>query len=141
MRTLIASMAVALMMAGSAYAEDGAVSKDTLASFGLGGMQTMTDAQGTQIRGKFVKVWGVSFARVHGARFNASSRNGYLGSSHHVRNANGQSVAQARAQGHFSFNRTVTNMGHPGNFTRTISSNGTFQFLAIGTGSSQVHLH
>jgi hypothetical protein len=50
---LIVSLVVCLsMVAGLANAAaPGQVSDATLASFGLGGMQQMTDAQGTEIRG------------------------------------------------------------------------------------------
>lgn len=61
---IIALVAVALIAtAGSVYADQpGAISQSTLADMGLGGMQTMTDQQGLDVRGKSIaKVSGYIF--------------------------------------------------------------------------------
>ena len=70
---LIVSLVVCLsMVAGMANAASpGQVPDATLAAFGLGGMQQMTDAQGTDIR-------GMGFAAVSGAEVVGKSVNGYL---------------------------------------------------------------
>jgi hypothetical protein len=62
---LIVSLVVCLsMVAGLANAAPGQVPDATLASFGLAGMQQMTDAQGTDIRGMgFVAAGGVVVAK------------------------------------------------------------------------------
>jgi hypothetical protein len=134
MRTLIASLAVALMMAGSAYAEDGAVSKDTLASFGLGGMQQMTDAQGTQVRGKFVAVWGNS----HSSLFGTTSNNGYWGGGN-FQAAAGNSFAQSNLSGNgsFVFNHNTTSTAGP-NTTNHIDGSFGFSITATALGNSSV---
>ena len=49
--SLVAILAV--VIAAPALAEDGNVSQTTLSSLGLGDLQQMSDAEGTQVRGKF----------------------------------------------------------------------------------------
>ena len=76
MRSLLFACAV-LLVACTACAA-GQVPDATLSSFGLSGMQQMTDAQGTQIRGMgFAAVGGFSFASAPGS----ATGNGYVGVS------------------------------------------------------------
>ena len=44
---------LAVVIAAPALAEDGNISQTTLSSLGLGDLQQMSDAEGTQVRGKF----------------------------------------------------------------------------------------
>lgn len=61
--------AVAVMVGGTAYAEDGNVDNATLSAMGLGDLAVMSDADGMQVRGQgyygsrsYAKVWGSGFA-------------------------------------------------------------------------------
>jgi len=79
MRYLLAILAVLGLFVGQAMAADGNVSQDTLAKMGLS-MQTMTDSQGTAVRGMgFGVVFGASVAGNLGDGSLAGSLNGYLG--------------------------------------------------------------
>ncbi|MBN2579611.1 MAG: hypothetical protein JXB10_11525 [Pirellulales bacterium] len=51
MKYLLALLAVVALFAGQAVAADGNVSNDMLAKMGLSNMQTISDAQGTAVRG------------------------------------------------------------------------------------------
>lgn len=78
---ILLAAVLAFGFSGQAMAADGNVSDGLLADMGLASMQTMTDAQGDQIRGKgFAAAWGYSSAHVYGAH----STNGYLAVGHHV---------------------------------------------------------
>ena len=78
MRSLLMVCAVVCLalVASVASAAPGQVSDSTLAAFGLGGMQQMSDVQGTQVRGMgFAAVSGTSVAKAPGG---ATSTNGYF---------------------------------------------------------------
>lgn len=68
MKNVAIACAVLMLFAASASAGDLAVSKSALSSMGLGGMQEMSDAEGTAVRGKgvFASVWGGSQASFGG---------------------------------------------------------------------------
>ena len=51
MKTLLSIASVLVLSAAPAFAGEGHVSNQSLAKMGLSGMQTMSDAQGSQIRG------------------------------------------------------------------------------------------
>ena len=53
MRNVLALAAVAVLFAAPAFAGDGNVSQGTLSSLGLGDLQTVSDAEGMQVRGKY----------------------------------------------------------------------------------------
>lgn len=79
---IMLAVVLAFGFAGQAVAADGNVSNGMLADMGLSGIQTMSDTQGDQIRGKgYASVWGGGYAAVHGA----ASANGYVATSsnHH----------------------------------------------------------
>ncbi len=86
MRSLLmvcAVMCLALVAGVANAATPGQVPDATLASFGLSGMQQMTDVQGTQVRGMgFAAVSGFSFAAAPGGQ---ASGNNYVAvsSPHH----------------------------------------------------------
>ena len=86
MRSLLVGLVVVslLALAGVASAASpGQVPDATLASFGLGGMQQMTDVQGTNVRGMgFAAVGGLQVAKAPGGQLAA---NGYVAVSdpHH----------------------------------------------------------
>jgi hypothetical protein len=65
-----------MLLAATASAGELAVSKSTLGHMGLGGMQVMSDDDGTTVRGKgtFAAVWGGSAANWPGQQ---SSNNNY----------------------------------------------------------------
>ncbi len=70
---------LAFGFSSQAMAADGNVSDGVLADMGLSGLQTMTDAQGDQIRGKgFALVWGFSVSSTNGAGSSNTSGAGYL---------------------------------------------------------------
>jgi hypothetical protein len=75
MKTFAFGCAALMLLAATASANDLAVSKSTLGSMGLGAMQTMSDEEGTTVRGKatFANVWGGSQANW----FGQSSNNNY----------------------------------------------------------------
>ena len=56
MKTLLSLASVLVLSAAPAMAGDGHVSSQSLAKMGLSGMHSMTDAQGTQIRGLSIAV-------------------------------------------------------------------------------------
>lgn len=59
MRGLMIGCAVALVLVGANTVMAADVSHQTLATMGISGMETMSDAQGMEVRGKgFVMVWG-----------------------------------------------------------------------------------
>jgi hypothetical protein len=62
MKTIALVSAALMLLAATASAGDLAVSKSTLASMGLGSMRTMSDTEGSAVRGKLVSaaVWGGS---------------------------------------------------------------------------------
>jgi hypothetical protein len=64
MRSFAIACGVLMLFAATASAGDLAVSKNTLGSMGLGGMQTLSDSDGMAVRGKgtFSNVWGGSSA-------------------------------------------------------------------------------
>jgi hypothetical protein len=68
MRSFAIACAILMLFAATASAGDLAVSKNTLGSMGLSGMQTMSDSDGLAVRGKgtFANVWGGSVADFHG---------------------------------------------------------------------------
>ena len=77
MRSLLMVCAVvclALVAGVATAATPGQVSDATLASFGLSGMQQMSDAQGTHVRGMgFAAVSGFSAARAPGGQVSANN--------------------------------------------------------------------
>lgn len=81
MKTKVLTCCVAMLLGFAAFApaaDRTAVSNDTLASMGLGGMQQMSDEAGMNVRGKgFAGVFGLGIARA----FNSVSTNGYVGTS------------------------------------------------------------
>jgi hypothetical protein len=67
MRSLLVACVVSMLLVASASAADlqqGQVSNQMLASMGMGGMQTISDVQGQQIRGKAWVIAG-NFANVN----------------------------------------------------------------------------
>ena len=76
MKTLAFVCAAVMLLAATASAGDLAVSKSTLSHMGLGGMQTMSDRDGSTVRGQgvFANVGGLSMANWPGPQ---SSLNGY----------------------------------------------------------------
>jgi len=84
MKSFAIACAVMLFAATASAAEP--VSKSTLASMGLGGMQQMSDSEGTAVRGKgymggfgggtYAKVWGSSSASYYGQASNNNYQSG-----------------------------------------------------------------
>ncbi len=109
MKSFAIACAVMLFAATASAVEP--VSKSTLASMGLGGMQQMSDSEGTAVRGKGymggygggtnAKVWGSSSASYHGQTSNNNYQAGasWLGKPS---NAQGNSFSFA-GKGHISF--------------------------------------
>ncbi len=67
MRSLICAFAVVALLTSASIAsaaEPGQVSNDALAAVGLSGMQTMSDAEGTQIRGQAAYAYGFSASSI-----------------------------------------------------------------------------
>lgn len=97
MRSLLVVCALLLVASVACAATPGQVPDATLASFGLSGMQQMTDAQGTSIRGMgsyhtsaFVAVSGSGTANFLGSTETTS----YLGAGS-ANNASGNNIAAA----------------------------------------------
>jgi hypothetical protein len=80
MKTIAFVCAAVMLLAATASAGDLAVSKSTLGKMGLGGMQTMSDQDGSTVRGKatFSGVWGGSVANWPGQQ---SAGNNYIAGS------------------------------------------------------------
>lgn len=68
MRLLGAAVVLVGFMAATARAGENEkpVAPSTLAAMGLGQMQTMEDAEGEQVRGKFTFAWVMGFSQVGG---------------------------------------------------------------------------
>jgi hypothetical protein len=83
MKTLAFVFAAVMLLAATASAGELAVSKSTLNHMGLGGMQTMSDTDGSAVRGKgtSASVLGFSTAAWPPGAFSA---NGYTASSSKV---------------------------------------------------------
>ena len=81
MKSFAIACAVVLAFAATASAGEKAVSKSTLSSMGLAGMQQMSDTDGLAVRGKGTNasVWGGSQAQWWGGQ--ASANNYSSGSS------------------------------------------------------------
>jgi hypothetical protein len=83
MKTLLSIASVLVLSAAPAMAGQGHVSNQSLAKMGLSGMQTMSDAQGMQIRGTSIAVVaGFSYAHISGEGGSAGSVNGYFAAGH-----------------------------------------------------------
>ncbi len=76
MKNVAIACALLMLLAATASAGDLAVSKSTLSSMGLGGMQQMSDNDGLAVRGKgtWASVWGGSQANWWGGQ---TSTNAY----------------------------------------------------------------
>ena len=55
---LVVATLMVSFCASSVLADEGQVSKNMLSEMGLSGLHVMTDVQGLEIRGRFVRVWG-----------------------------------------------------------------------------------
>ena len=83
MNLRIVCCAAAVILAGFvASASAGEISKSTLKSMGLGGMQQLSDSDGLAVRGKgtSASVWGQGTANFFGG---TTSTNGYAASADH----------------------------------------------------------
>jgi len=67
MKYLLMIIAVVMIFAAPVLANDGNVSNDTLAKMGLSGMNAMSDAQGTSVRGMGFAYVNVTIYLVSGA--------------------------------------------------------------------------
>ena len=86
MKTLLSLASVLVLSAAPAMAGDGHVSSQSLAKMGLSGMQSMTDAQGSQIRGLSIAVaagGSIAFLGVPGG--GAASVNTYFAAGSRAR--------------------------------------------------------
>jgi hypothetical protein len=72
MKNVAIACATLMFLAATASGGELAVSKSTLSSMGLGGMQSLSDSEGTAVRGKgtFANVWGGSSASFFGQHSN-----------------------------------------------------------------------
>lgn len=62
----VPALALAVLLSGSAWAEDGAISSTTLNEMGLGGMQVMSDADAMAVRGRgYVSTFGRSNSSIN----------------------------------------------------------------------------
>jgi hypothetical protein len=94
MKTLLSLASVLVLSAAPALAGDGHVSSQSLAKMGLSGMHSMTDAQGTQIRGLSIAVVsGGSIAFIGGEGGGAASVNTYFAAGH--KSASGSNISYA----------------------------------------------
>jgi hypothetical protein len=85
----VIALSVAPVLAG-----EGRVSDQSLANMGLAGMQTMTDAQGTHVRGLAIAVvGGFSSAGIGGVGGAAGSTNFYFAAGKHSASGNNASIA------------------------------------------------
>jgi hypothetical protein len=121
MRSLVIACAV-MLLAGTACAS---VPDATLASFGLGGMQQMSDAQGLNVRGMgFASVGGVSVATAPGAfAANDYSAVSNTGSGNYV--AAGATISVAAAGG-----GVFTPIGNAGIVVGSVAFGGSVAFAS-----------
>ena len=94
MRSVVAALVVLLVVAAApVFAEDGNVPQATLSSLGLGGMETMSDAQGMEVRGmasSFGMVKGTSL--IFGQLLTPDTKNFIVGSSVNEVDANAETT-------------------------------------------------
>lgn len=93
MKILLGVASILAFSVASASAGEGRVSEQSLAKMGLAGMKTMSDAQGTQLRGLSVVVGGFSSATINGVGGSASSVNFYYASG--KKEASGENLSVA----------------------------------------------
>jgi hypothetical protein len=76
MKYLLMTLAVVMIFAAPVLADNGNLSQNQLAKLGLSGMSSMSDAQGTAVRGMgFSLAFGASYAKQGNS---AGTVNGYL---------------------------------------------------------------
>ena len=101
--TVVAALAVMVILSASASASEGAISSATLKAMGLSGMQVMTDDAGMDVRGfgyqrgkgkkSLAIAFGASYAHVGGKGGSAGSVDGYLAVGKHFAGGAHGSVA------------------------------------------------
>jgi hypothetical protein len=125
MKTLLSLASVLVLSPAPAMAGDGHVSSQSLAKMGLSGMHSMTDAQGSQIRGLSIAVAaGGSIAFIGGEGGGAASVNTYFAAGH--KSASGNNVS-------FAVDGTATLHGN-GSITATVNG-----VAAGGASSAKAH--
>jgi hypothetical protein len=98
MKNAVAVVVLLALVAVPAFAGDGNVSQGTLSSLGLGGIQTMSDAQGMQVRGQasaFAAVKGTSL--IFGQLLTPDTKNFVSFSSVNEVDANAETTAASVA--------------------------------------------
>ena len=94
MRSVVAALVVLLVVAAApVFAEDGNVPQATLSSLGLGGMETMSDTQGMEVRGmasSFGMVKGTSL--IFGQLLTPDTKNFVVASSVNEVDANAETT-------------------------------------------------
>jgi hypothetical protein len=105
MKYLLMTLAVVMMFAGPALAADhGNLSQSQLAKMGLSGMNSMSDTQGTAVRGSgFALAWGAGYATIiKEDPASAGTANGYLAVGHSLAAGANISVAGAASGGRYT---------------------------------------
>ena len=120
MKKTLAILALSVLVAAPALAEDGRVSQSDLASLGLAGMEVVSDDAGMQVRGMSSNAWATSMTLFNmvmfdpntGSNFNANFSD-FARSSDENAGLNAASSATA-----------TTQVANPAPFVSTITFNG-----------------
>jgi hypothetical protein len=141
MKALLMVVAVLVaLVAVPAVADDGQVSQQALRAVGLGGMQVVSDAYGSQVRGRtsgFVKVVGTSL--IFGQLLTPDTKNFVVGSSVNEVDANGETtntgiLSATKDHG------VALQLALAVTFPDTSTYSGAIIGVAAGTGSVSVNL-
>jgi len=139
MKKTLAMVALSVLVAAPALADDGKVSQSQLASLGLGGMEVVSDDAGMQVRGMSSNAWATSMTLFNMVLFDPNS-----GANFNANFADGARTTDENAGLNASSSATATTqVANPAPFTSTITFNGitwsanisafTFGGMAQGT--------
>jgi hypothetical protein len=141
MKALLMLVAVLVaLVAAPAVADDGQVSQASLRAVGLGGMQVVSDAYGTQVRGRssaFVAVKGTSL--VFGQLLTPDTKNFVVASSVNEVDANGETTNTGTITATKDHNANIA-LTLAVTFPDTTTYAGALAGIAAGTGTVTVTL-
>lgn len=102
---ILSLTAVLALLTTNAFAADSLPASSTLRAMGLSGLQVLSDAEASVVRGKgyvhhgrrmsLASVWGNSYANIGGRNAGAGARNGYKASGRRVAEGNTASMVRA----------------------------------------------
>ena len=85
---------VMTLIAAPAFADEGQIPEATLASLGLGGMETLSDAQGMEVRGMSGNAFAMSLSMVTGFLIDPTTKNFVGGTDANRAQANAENAGK-----------------------------------------------